>query len=803
MAGDPITWGRDHALVRLLTCVDAPTLLSAAMDAALPEDAQRVGALYRQHADGRLTLDASLGVSEAALRAYATMTVGWDVPVAEAVRSRVPVYSPAADFPRTLAEPAARLRGAGADYVYVSLPLLADGDCLGVLALLLPAGFAAMDGHRARLRAVATVCAHRRQRILASDGDDGDDGDDGVGDAGGDGNPGAIGGPSPARSRGASVASGSATEREPPVALATDRGRVSMLDLAMAGAGIGSFDWDFPSGRLVWDERLCRLFGIAPDAFDGRIETFFAAVLPEDRRVVEEAVAESRTTGRYHAVFRIARPDGSVRWIDAESRVVFLHGGEARGMTGIAQDRTEEIEREEERRTRRDFVLNLTRGLTAAVTTDDVVQTVIREAMPTLGARWLAVYLRQEHGPARLVGSTGFDAADARRMERLARRVHRDPLLDALRSGNPMFVESPREWTQRMPGEHFAPPAGQQAWALLPMTSAEGLVGVCTLIYDRPRSFTSDDRTVLTAAGGILGQSIARARLHDTRRRYLTELQRLLLPMRLPQTPGLEVAACYRPGSAGLEVGGDWYDVVPRSEGRVAVIIGDVQGHSVQAAGVMGQLRTSMRAYASEGHGPADLLVRGGLALEELDTDRFATCCVAEIDPRDGVLRVARAGHPYPLLLEGDGRVRELEVPGGVPLGTFEERDYPVTETALPPGGALLLYTDGLVERRGGDYADGVAALCERLAWWGGTAGSAPGAPGAPGGREGPEGPEGAGGGLEAAVQRIAEPAASRPLHDDIAAVLVRLTAAPGPAAATAARSAADTTGPTGADVCG
>ncbi|THA25210.1 GAF domain-containing protein [Streptomyces sp. RKND-216] len=787
MAGDPITWGRDHALVRLLTCVDAPTLLAAAMDAALPEDAQRVGALYRQHADGRLTLDASLGLSEAALRAYATMTVSWDIPVAEAVRSRVPVYSPAADFPRTLVQPVARLRGAGADYVYVSLPLLADGDCLGVLALLLPAGFAAMDAHRARLRAVATVCAHRQQRILASDGDSDRDGD-GVGD----GNPGDVGGLSPARSRGASVASGGATEREPPVGLATDRGRVSMLDLAMAGAGVGSFDWDFASGRLVWDERLCRLFGIAPDAFDGRIETFFAAVLPQDRRVVEEAVAESRATGRYHAVFRIARPDGSVRWIDAEGRVMFLHGGEARGMTGIAQDRTEEIEREAERRTRRDFVLNLTRGLAAAVTTDDVVQAVIREAMPTLGARWLAVYLSQEHGPARLVGSTGFDATDARRMERLARRVHRDPLLDALRSGNPMFVESPREWAQRMPGEHFTPPADQQAWALLPMTSAEGLVGVCTLIYDRPRSFTSDDRTVLTAAGGILGQSIARARLHDTRRRYLTELQRLLLPMRLPQTPGLEVAACYRPGSAGLEVGGDWYDVVPRSEGRVAVIIGDVQGHSVQAAGVMGQLRTSMRAYASEGHGPADLLVRGGLALEELDTDRFATCCVAEIAPRDGVLRLARAGHPYPLLLDGDGRVRQLEVPGGVPLGTFEERDYPVTETELPRGGALLLYTDGLVERRGGDYADGVAALCERLAWWGGTAGSATGTPG------GPEGPDGAGGGLEAAVQRIAEPAASRPLHDDIAAVLVQLTAAPGPAAATAARSTtarADTTG--------
>jgi PAS domain-containing protein len=712
MAANPIGWGRDDSLVRLLTCVDGPELLAASAAAALPEDPPRMGVLYRSHADGRLTQFAALGLTEWSRSEYATVSATSDLPVAQAMRERVPIFSPAVELPHAVLESGTQLLDVASEYV--ALPLVADGDCVGVLLLLLPSRISAGVKDHARLRAVATVCAHRLHRLLAVGG--GETERAGERDRTPDADADDDGAPEAARS----------------VALVTDRGRVSMLDLAMGNAGIGSFDWDFATGRLVWDERLCALFGIAPENFDGRIETFYAALHPEDRPMVEEAARESLETGRYHAVYRVVHPDGSLHWIDAESRVVYLRGGEPKGMIGVAMDRTDEIERESSRQSRSDFVLKLTGGLTAAVTTDDVVSTLIEQALPALGARWLTVYLRQVQGPMRLIGSKGFDERDLQQMEGAARRAHGDPLFDTVRAGTPMFLESRRQWAERIPGPDLVPPTDQHAWALLPMTSAEGLVGICSLIYDHARTFTPDDRTVLTAAAGILGQSIARARLHDTRRRYLTELQRLMLPVRLPTTPGLDVAACYRPGSEGLEVGGDWYDAVPLRGGRVALIIGDVQGHNVQAAGVMGQLRTSMRAYAADGHGPADLLARGDLALSELDTELFATCCIAEIDPRSGHLRIARAGHPYPLLLDEKGRVRELTAPGGMPLGTFPEYTYPETEADLPPGGALLLYTDGLVEHPGSDYTDGVAELCERFAWWGSGADRPPGRDRAP-----------------------------------------------------------------------
>ncbi len=137
------------------------------------------------------------------------------------------------------------------------------------------------------------------------------------------------------------------------------------------------------------------------------------------------------------------------------------------------------------------------------------------------------------------------------------------PSLRRLASGEPVFVESREEYLRLFPDPRLAPVPGQEAWAMLPLSVGDELIGSCTIALPAPpRPFSSDDRTVLTAASGALAQAFARAQLFDSRRRYLTELQRLMLPGRLPRMPGLEVTARYRPGSAGLDVGGDWYDVL-------------------------------------------------------------------------------------------------------------------------------------------------------------------------------------------------------------------------------------------------
>ncbi|MCF6524994.1 SpoIIE family protein phosphatase [Streptomyces sp. JJ36] len=736
-AGQP----RDDVLLGLLTCPDAGRLVRAAAAAAATPDAARVAVLYRL--DGyTLRLAASVGLPERDVERYAALPLDVDLPVAQAARERRAVYATAGDFPRIPGPQGGCVWRATEEFA--CLPLTVDGELLGVLALLQPGDASLSAGRPRQLHLLATACALRWARLLEL-GDRAPLGPESVRGEGPE-EPGATEAPGEG---------GGAEEAAPPRPLATGRGRAAMLELAMSNAHIGSFDWDFATGRLVWDERLCELFGITPDAFDGRVETFYQAVHPEDRALVDAAVQESLHTGRYHVVYRVVRPDGAVRWIDAESRVVYADDGTPQGMIGVAQDRTEGLERETAREARRRFVLDLTHALTAALTPDDVVRAVIDTAMPALDAAAAAVYLREEGGGAQLLAAHGFDAEGLRRLRLTAAAIDGTPLLHRLHAGHPLFFESPEEYIAAMPAGAPPPAPYEQACCLLPLTSTDGFVGTCVLIHTRPHVFAPEDRTILTAAGGILGQSLARARLYDTRRSHLTDLQRLMLPRRVPEVPGLEIAVRYVPGSEGLDVGGDWYDVLPRPDGRVGLVIGDVQGHSAQAAAVMGQLRTAMRTYAAEGHGPVTLMQCGNTALRDLDTDLFATCCVAEIDPSDGRARIVRAGHPYPLLLEPDGRARELEVPGGMPLGTFPEDAYPVTAVTMRPGSTLLLYTDGLVERRGTDYTAAVTELTERFA----ATAAAPC-------------------GLAEVAGHIAAPAASPDRHDDIALVLVRRPAA-------------------------
>ena len=159
-----------------------------------------------------------------------------------------------------------------------------------------------------------------------------------------------------------------------------------------------------------------------------------------------------------------------------------------------------------------------------------------------------------------------------------------------------------------------------------------------------------------------------------------------------------------------MEVGGDWYDVVESGDG-LALVIGDVQGHGVQAAATMGQLRSAVRAFALGDRPPDEVMSGTNHLLIDLDPGQFASCCYIRLDPATGLARAARAGHPPPLLRNPDGSTRVLDLPGGVVLGVDAGARYPVTELQVEPGAVLALYTDGLVERPGVDIDDGISAL--------------------------------------------------------------------------------------------
>ncbi len=193
-------------------------------------------------------------------------------------------------------------------------------------------------------------------------------------------------------------------------------------------------------------------------------------------------------------------------------------------------------------------------------------------------------------------------------------------------------------------------------------------------------------------------------------------LQRSLLPERLPDIPGVAFASRYIPGGAGLRVGGDWYDVIALPRGCIALTVGDVVGRGIGAAAAMGQLRSATRAYALERPSPASVLDRMSRLVEDFEAAQMATLVYAVLDPESATLTYACAGHPPPLLLGPDGTASFLDGGRSLPLGlTAAPRTEAVT--TIEPGSTLILYTDGLVERRSGSIEEGLEALRLAVQW--------------------------------------------------------------------------------------
>ncbi|WP_326694327.1 ATP-binding SpoIIE family protein phosphatase [Streptomyces sp. NBC_01766] len=228
-----------------------------------------------------------------------------------------------------------------------------------------------------------------------------------------------------------------------------------------------------------------------------------------------------------------------------------------------------------------------------------------------------------------------------------------------------------------------------------------------------PVKHLQEDGGVLVFAADVSDHADAAERLRTSERRQretAVTLQRSLLPQELEQPDDLRIAATYQPGGTDAAVGGDWYDVITLGAGRTALVIGDVMGRGVRAAAVMGQLRTAVRAYARLDLPPHEILqLLDGLA-SEIDPNQIATCLYAVHDPNEGRLVYASAGHLPVLVRDEDGTVRRAADPTGPPLGTGGYQ-HTSDSIALPPGSAAVLYTDGLVERRGEDIDEGVAAL--------------------------------------------------------------------------------------------
>jgi PAS domain S-box-containing protein len=266
--------------------------------------------------------------------------------------------------------------------------------------------------------------------------------------------------------------------------------------------------------------------------------------------------------------------------------------------------------------------------------------------------------------------------------------------------------------------EESAPPLAAlvaeavQAIVVLPLAPRGEPIGVTLICFGEPREFDEEAIAFMDACARQCSQALERARLYDNQKTIAHVLQQSLLAAEPPQDERFAVAARYMPAVASLDVGGDWHDTFCIGDGAIGFVVGDVVGRGIEAATAMGQLRSAVRALAGANFGPAEMLAHLDGFVAQLPRARMATLAYAELDLRTGRLRYASAGHP-PMLLMQPGEPALLHWDGrSMPLGAgLGPRSGSVGELDMRPRARLLLYTDGLIERRAESIDDGLDTL--------------------------------------------------------------------------------------------
>ncbi|MER5260031.1 ATP-binding SpoIIE family protein phosphatase [Streptomyces sp. NPDC002855] len=290
-------------------------------------------------------------------------------------------------------------------------------------------------------------------------------------------------------------------------------------------------------------------------------------------------------------------------------------------------------------------------------------------------------------------------------------------LAEVLRGVRPVFADAPaaRAALPELLGDGRTAPSGQRT-ILAPLRGRRRVIGAAVFLRrpDRP-AFEADDLLVAAQLATHSALGIDKAVLYGREAYIADELQRTMLPETLPRPTGVRLASRYLPAAETARVGGDWYDAIPLPGSRVALVVGDVMGHSMTSAAIMGQLRTTAQTLAGLDLPPQEVLHHLDEQAQRLGSDRMATCLYAVYDPVAHRITIANAGHPPPVLLHLGGRAEVLRVPPGAPIGVGGV-DFEAVELDAPAGATLLLYTDGLVESRLRDVWTGIEQLRERLA---------------------------------------------------------------------------------------
>jgi len=490
---------------------------------------------------------------------------------------------------------------------------------------------------------------------------------------------------------------------------------LGLLDTLIATAPVGLAFLDTDRRYVRVNEALAAINGRPVEDHVGRLVEEVPGPLGEQLAGVHREVITAREPRleREGSGETPGAPGDTRHWISSLTPVRGHDGRTVLGVGVTVIDITERralLQAERDARLRADFLARAGGILDSSLDFEQTLSNVANIAVPEI-ADWCAVGILDESGRMREVATANVDPAKRAVARELSERFPPDPesptgTLAVARSGETTFV---REITDEMLVAGIQDPdqlalirrLGLRSVIIAPMTAGGRTSGTLTLASaEGGRLFDEADVQLAEELARRAGVSIENSRLYTELTRIAHTLQVRLLPDRLPEIPGVVLAARYRAAGELNEVGGDFYDVFPRSESEWALVVGDVSGKGAEAAAITALARYSLRTAAMEEGAPSDALRRLNQAMLSDGTSQFATVVLAYISAAAGGgldVRVALGGHPPPLVLRADG---SIETPGsyGVLLGMLEDPALHDRALTLSRGDAMLLYTDGVTE---------------------------------------------------------------------------------------------------------
>lgn len=491
------------------------------------------------------------------------------------------------------------------------------------------------------------------------------------------------------------------------------------LTMVLEGTGIGLWEWDVTTGVIRWSSNVGPLYGLASGASPESFDAYQALIHPEDREPLQQLVQQAFETGTgFTREYRALWPDGrTIRWLQSRAQVICAEDGTPLSILGVITDVTDRKRREHAS----EYLAEAGALLAQSLEEEPTLERLAQLAVPRLGD-WCAVHLVDPDGTLDQLVVAHQDPSKVELARSLNERY--PPIMDAP-TGVPAVIRSGRsELYPEIPEELLDASAHDETHLqlikdlhlrsvlIVPIVARDRTLGAITFVFaESGREYDSHDLELAEELGRRAGLAISNVRLYATAQGAAVTLQRSLLQEELPAVAGLQTAARYLPGADGAQIGGDWYDVMPLRDGRVAVVVGDVMGRGLEAAARMGHLRTALRSFAFTCADPAKTLALMREYVTAHEVVEFATALILFIDSATGRVEASTAGHLPPVLITTEG-VRLAEIASAPPLGPFEA-DSALTEFTLANGATLLIYTDGMVERRDAPIDDSLQQLLE------------------------------------------------------------------------------------------